>query len=116
MSEGDLSDQIKENLGNLRVGNNINEDFLSSISFKNFMDNCGALLGNQVSLNVELNDKMNNLDTEIIDVNEVMSISDDYSSISRVKVPLKEIDDSNRFVGCVSCRSKVQITDMNKID
>ena len=49
-------------------------------------------------------------------MNPFYAFSDDYSSISRVKVPLKEIDDNNRFVGCVSCRSKVQITDMNKID
>ena len=114
--EGHLSEEIEENVGRLRQGvNYIGENFLYSISFDKFIGNCRSLLEGGVSLNVELEGQMGNLDTEIIEDNDVMSISD-YSSIPRVKVPLKEIVDNNRSGDCVSCRSKVQITDINNID
>lgn len=109
-SENNLSDKINKNLENLRAGNDINEDFLSSIRFNDFINNCQTILSCNVSINKELNDQMDNLDTKIIEDNDVMSISD-YSSIPRVSVPLKEIVDNNGSGDCVSCRSKVQITD-----
>ena len=115
--EGCLSKDINENVEKLgKEVNNINKIFFAGISFENFMQNCEALLNGNVSLDKKFECQMDNFDTEIIEDSHVMSTSDDYSYIPSVKVPLKEIDDNNRFVGCVSCRSKVQITDINKID